>query len=33
VRTGQTPYKLYAGGKSHWQHMTEVPELYTRFNK
>jgi hypothetical protein len=33
VRTGQTPYKLYSGGKSHWQHMTEVPELYTRFNK
>eukprot|EP00775_Hariotina_reticulata_P006657 gene6657-6882_t len=33
VRTGQTPYKLYAKGKSHWEHMKAVPELYTRFNK
>lgn len=33
VRTGQTPYKLYAKGKSHWEHMMQEPELYTRFNK
>lgn len=33
VRTGQTPYKLYAKGQSHWEHMLAEPELYTRFNK
>lgn len=33
VRTGQTPYKLYAKGQSHWEHMMAEPELYTRFNK
>lgn len=33
VRTGQTPYRLYAKGQSHWEHMMAEPELYTRFNK
>ena len=33
IRSGKTPYTLYAKGASHWQHMKEVPELYTRFNK
>lgn len=33
VRSGQTPYKLYAKGLSHWEHMQQQPELYTRFNK
>lgn len=26
-------YELWSGGRSHWQHMREEPELYTRFNK
>jgi hypothetical protein len=33
VRSGQTPYKLYAKGRSHWEHMQQEPQLYTRFNK
>jgi hypothetical protein len=33
VRSGQTPYKLYAKGLSHWEHMMQEPQLYTRFNK
>lgn len=33
VRSGATPYRLYAKGLSHWEHMTAQPELYTRFNK
>lgn len=33
VRTGQTPYKLYAGGLSHWDHMKKETELYERFNR
>jgi hypothetical protein len=33
IRTGQTPYMLYAKGQSHWEHMKAVPQLYTRFNK
>jgi hypothetical protein len=33
VRSGQTPYKLYAKGLSHWEHMMQQPQLYTRFNK
>lgn len=33
VRSGQTPYKLHAGGLSHWEHMRKEPQLYERFNK
>lgn len=33
IRTGQTPYKLYSGGLSHWEHMKKQPELYEKFNK
>lgn len=33
VRTGQTPYKLHAGGLSHWEHMKKEPQLYESFNK
>ena len=33
IRSGQTPYKLFAGGLSHWEHMRKEPELYERFNK
>lgn len=33
IRSGKTPYTLYTNGLNHWQHMKEVPELYTRFNK
>jgi hypothetical protein len=33
IRSGKTPYTLYANGANHWQHMKAVPELYTRFNK
>lgn len=33
VKTGRTPYEVYSGGKTHWQHMGDVPELYARFNR
>lgn len=33
VRTGKTPYMLWAHGQTHWQHMTAEPELYERFNR
>jgi hypothetical protein len=33
VRRGVTPYEVYSGGKSHWDHMAEVPALQERFNK
>jgi hypothetical protein len=33
IRSGQTPYKLFAGGLSHWEHMRKEPELYDKFNK
>jgi hypothetical protein len=33
VRRGETPYRLYSGGKSHWDHMREHPKLLQRFNR
>jgi hypothetical protein len=33
VRGGGTPYELWSGGKGHWDHMAEVPELQARFNR
>lgn len=33
IKTGETPYKLYSGGLSHWEHMQKEPELYEQFNK
>ncbi|KAF8068171.1 sfmM3 [Scenedesmus sp. PABB004] len=33
VRRGVTPYAVYAGGLTHWEHMRGQPELYERFNR
>ncbi|GBF98937.1 hydroxyneurosporene methyltransferase [Raphidocelis subcapitata] len=33
VRSGRTPYELWSGGRSHWDHMAAEPELLARFNR